>query len=550
MLFGDRAPRVGRSHTSICADRYDVKPAAQALTSPCRKERQLLLRRLLRRLAASEVLDRKIWVGLRRSSRPFRGARGFGTGRSQGGQNQPVKNAPDSGRSSVPTLTTLPVNTCGGMALGPMPCAARLVAGCYSMVSKSGLGKVDFKGLIMRRRLVPAAALFAVLAAVSSHSMGMSPQEVFMEAAPSTVMVFAGNRSGAISVQGSGVVVAADKVVTNCHVVLQNKAPLKEIRIRQGAVTTKGELLASYIDYDTCLLQVSERIGRPIRIADTSKLAVGQRVYAIGAPSGLELTLTEGLLSGLRIDDRGSKIIQTSAQISPGSSGGGLFDDRGQLIGITSFTLGQGNGLSFAYQASAIFSVMVLARQTRDWPNALSASIKGGRRSAADSFPPDYVLAVSSLEAKRWIDAMSERLSPGIADQDARIQFLTAVHYEATRAGLDPQLVLGLIDAASGFQRDSHGVPAGALGYMRVSPKWVEVIGYTNDDLLETRTNLRYGCTILRHYLDLHMGDLYLALAHYERSMKDGPWAGLGNKIDGKFPNLVRKTWKTEWLYN
>jgi hypothetical protein len=92
------------------------------------------------------------------------------------------------------------------------------------------------------------------------------------------------------------------------------------------------------------------------------------------------------------------------------------------------------------------------------------------------------------------------------------------VHYEATRAGLDPQLVLGLIQVESGFKKYAVS-SAGARGYMQVMPFWVKLIGRRNDNLFHLRTNLRYGCTILKHYLDIEKGDLFRALGRYNGSL-------------------------------
>jgi soluble lytic murein transglycosylase-like protein len=98
------------------------------------------------------------------------------------------------------------------------------------------------------------------------------------------------------------------------------------------------------------------------------------------------------------------------------------------------------------------------------------------------------------------------------------LEFLRSVHYEATRAGLDPQLVLGLIQVESGFKKYAVS-SAGARGYMQVMPFWVRLIGGRKDNLFHLRMNLRYGCTILKHYLDIEKGDLFRALGRYNGSL-------------------------------
>lgn len=123
-------------------------------------------------------------------------------------------------------------------------------------------------------------------------------------------------------------------------------------------------------------------------------------------------------------------------------------------------------------------------------------------------------------------------------NQDSRIEFLRAVHYEATRAGLDPQLVLGLIQVESGFKKYAVS-PAGARGYMQVMPFWVQLIGSRSDNLFHLRMNLRYGCTILKHYLEIEKGDLFRALGRYNGS--------LGR---AEYPGAVRAAWERQWHHS
>src|SRR3954471_24047612 len=106
---------------------------------------------------------------------------------------------------------------------------------------------------------------------------------------------------------------------------------------------------------------------------------------------------------------------------------------------------------------------------------------------------------------------MEMRLEKRIPDRKARTELVRTVHYEATRAGLDPQLVLGLLEVESGFRKYALS-RAGARGYMQVMPFWIKLIGQRGHNLFHLRTNLRYGCVILRYYLDLEKGDYYRAL--------------------------------------
>ena len=130
--------------------------------------------------------------------------------------------------------------------------------------------------------------------------------------------------------------------------------------------------------------------------------------------------------------------------------------------------------------------------------------------------PIDYM---NRMELRPWIEAMSPRLADKLGDTNAREEFLATVHYEATRAGLDPQLVLGVIQYESNFRKYAIS-PAGARGFMQVMPFWTGLIGSgANYNLFHLRTNLRYGCVILRHYLDIENGDLYRALGRYNGSL-------------------------------
>ncbi|PTN12622.1 lytic transglycosylase domain-containing protein [Nitrosomonas aestuarii] len=136
-----------------------------------------------------------------------------------------------------------------------------------------------------------------------------------------------------------------------------------------------------------------------------------------------------------------------------------------------------------------------------------------------------------------WLATMSERLKRFKSDQNERESFLRTVYYEATRAGLNPQLVLSVIQVESGFRKYaiSH---AGARGYMQIMPFWTDTIGDANHNLFHLRVNLRYGCMILRHYLNKENGDLFRALGRYNGS--------LGQST---YPQLVFNLWHNTWHY-
>lgn len=140
--------------------------------------------------------------------------------------------------------------------------------------------------------------------------------------------------------------------------------------------------------------------------------------------------------------------------------------------------------------------------------------------SVAEAAPPrpSFESIDDRLAYLRWLGAMSEKLKKRKSEHALRVEFLEAVWYESKRAGLEPALVLGLIQVESGFRKYAIS-SAGARGYMQVMPFWTRSIG--NGDaagLFHMQTNLRFGCIILRHYLDIEKGDLFLALGRYNGS--------------------------------
>ncbi len=140
-------------------------------------------------------------------------------------------------------------------------------------------------------------------------------------------------------------------------------------------------------------------------------------------------------------------------------------------------------------------------------------------------------------DGQRWLAEMDRRLARRIPDRQQRHELLRTVQYEATRARLDPQLVLGVIEVESGFRKYAVS-RAGARGYMQVMPFWIKLIGQPSHNLFHLRTNVAYGCAILRHYLDLERGDYYRALGRYNGS--------LGKP---EYPNLVLGAWRGRWKY-
>ncbi|MDR7268987.1 soluble lytic murein transglycosylase-like protein [Pelomonas saccharophila] len=165
--------------------------------------------------------------------------------------------------------------------------------------------------------------------------------------------------------------------------------------------------------------------------------------------------------------------------------------------------------------------------------SALSASI-------AQAAPPRPRFEAHQVDERmaylRWLGEMSERLKKRKTETQIRIEFLETVWYEAKRAGLEPSLVLGLVQVESGFRKYAISI-AGARGYMQVMPFWTKLIGDGDAArLFHMQSNLRFGCVILRHYLDLEKGDLYLALGRYN-----------GSRGRPEYPNAVFAA-RRQWL--
>ncbi|MDH4149183.1 MAG: transglycosylase SLT domain-containing protein [Betaproteobacteria bacterium] len=167
----------------------------------------------------------------------------------------------------------------------------------------------------------------------------------------------------------------------------------------------------------------------------------------------------------------------------------------------------------------------------------LSASVQATlNRAIADQAVP-VIAFDDEQDARAWLAAMTSRLARKMPDRVAREEFLLTVHYEAKRAGLDPQLVLGLIQVESAFRKYAVS-RAGARGYMQIMPFWTKLIGTADQNLFHLRTNLRYGCVILRHYLDIEDGNLFRALGRYNGSLGKA-----------EYPNLVLRAWHGNWRY-
>ncbi len=197
----------------------------------------------------------------------------------------------------------------------------------------------------------------------------------------------------------------------------------------------------------------------------------------------------------------------------------------------------------------ALVAATVLAPLTASWPRIalagaqaeepLADAVRGALAAAvADSAPPKPSFATMDqrLAYLRWLGAMSDRLRKQKTELVTRVEFLQTLWYEAKRSGLEPALLLGLVQVESGFRKYAISV-VGARGYTQVMPFWARLIGDGDAGrLFHMQTNLRFGCVILRHYLEREKGDLYMALGRYN-----------GSRGKPEYPNAVfgaRRAWE------
>ncbi|MGX4642072.1 lytic transglycosylase domain-containing protein [Massilia sp. SYSU DXS3249] len=206
--------------------------------------------------------------------------------------------------------------------------------------------------------------------------------------------------------------------------------------------------------------------------------------------------------------------------------------------------LKQVHGRAAAWLGSALLSFALAAAPAHagnQKEEALADSVRLALSNAiADTRPPkpSFRDEAARVRYQMWFTEMSARLKKRLSDEQSRTEFLESVWYESTRAGLDPGLVLGLIQVESAYRKYAVSI-VGARGYMQVMPFWTKVIGDSDRrKLFHMQTNLRYGCAILRMYLDMERGNLYLALGRYN-----------GSRGKPQYPNAVLAAWK-KWGFN
>lgn len=290
----------------------------------------------------------------------------------------------------------------------------------------------------------------------------LSPTEIFRRVSPSVFVVEVTDSQDRIVGTGSGVAVGHGQVITNKHVASRGR-----LRLRHGDRVWTPHRVVKHPERDLALLMVEDLNVPSVRIETT--VSVGDRVYAIGAPKGLELTFSEGLVSSIR----SGRLIQTSAPISSGSSGGGLFDEHGNLVGITTGGFEDGQNLNFALPGEAITELVtakVPARFLRNGTEIVGPSGPEGHGELTiengTSFDATVKLA-DGYQVRRWVyvKAKSTVTLKAIGPCSCRVLFASGVDWDSARLRFTQNQSFTRFKDAFEFRESSVGNKYKASGF-------------------------------------------------------------------------------------
>lgn len=199
---------------------------------------------------------------------------------------------------------------------------------------------------MLQKSTITLLALFAALAHAQTT---LAPDALFEKVSPSVWVVRTQDSSGRALAQGSAVVVARERLVTSCSVLARASA----VSVSRENVSYSASLEYPDPERDLCQLKVANLAAPVVALAPSESLRTGARVYAIGSPQGRETTIGEGMLSGIRRNERADiEALPITTPVEPGANGGGLFDAQGRLIGITAVTLKDGQSQNIAVPAA------------------------------------------------------------------------------------------------------------------------------------------------------------------------------------------------------
>lgn len=361
--------------------------------------------------------------------------------------------------------------------------------------------------------LITRCALFLTLAVLAFGAHALTASQVFDKVKDSVVVVKALDAKGTTIGQGSGVLLPSGKIGTNCHVV-KNGA---RFQVGSGKRFVSATLWGSDEDKDICLLEAMGLTAKPAQLGQTRRLKVGEPVYAVGAPRGLELSLSDGIVSQLRGGP--PPFVQTTAAISPGSSGGGLFDAEGRLVGFTTLYIEGGQNLNFAMPV--------------EWAGEIQAGTKAAQgRSEGDWIKRAMVLLSANNPTdlldwcKQWIRERPQSVSAwynlGIAyEMLQRHTEAIEVYRQALR--IDPEYGWawdGLGKAYGDLQRHTEAIDAYRHA-LRIEPA-----------NLSAWHNLGNAYIDLRRFTD--------AIEAYRQALRINPYAGAWLSIGYAYTKLQR----------
>lgn len=313
---------------------------------------------------------------------------------------------------------------------------------------------------------------------VNTTALALEPDVLFARLAPSVWTVFATDAQGRNTSQGSAVVTGPGRLVTNCHVL----ARMSRFQVAKDNVSYGARLEFPDPENDLCQIRVDNFNAPAVQLADQDTPRVGARVYAIGTPQGLETTLSDGLLSGLRRSDSGQLMfVQTTAPISPGSSGGGLFDAQGRLIGITTLTRREAQNINLAVPAYRVAELPERGRLLLEQRNASDVARTAGstpsptagraeltaQRRPGDWF--EYVVTDQLTLLKSVVNLKVDRVEGGriIFNGGARVEDPAGRVLESTSAAL---VELDMVTPPDGWA--PGGQVMNGVRQLKVSASW------------------------------------------------------------------------------
>jgi S1-C subfamily serine protease len=307
-------------------------------------------------------------------------------------------------------------------------------------------------------RRAGTAALIGLAAMAGEPAFALNAEQVYAKASASVWRVRTYDADNLPLSQGSAVIVGPEAAATNCHVL----AKAKRVSLQREKESFDATLEFWDVKRDVCQLKAPGLKAAPVVLGDSAKITVGQNVFAIGNPKGLELTMSAGLVSSLRRNPTGQLVlIQTSAAISGGSSGGGLFDDQARLIGLT--TLGSVSGdaqnLNFAIPSEWVRELPQRHAQAKTSAQTASSSSDAAANGAAGGSPAAASPAAATQDYALNADGFAR------IDDIARLPFATERMREGYRAFLARPLPRAFVISEGGSWQIASGLqPATPVG--------------------------------------------------------------------------------------